>query len=282
MKIGFNTLYWTPFLSEKDFFLIEKVKKIGYDGIEVPLFEGNLAHYQSIGRFLEEQEMESTALAIIPDESRSPISSDPENRRRGFDHLKWAIDCCHAAGSKRLVGPFYQPLGSFTGHPPTVVERKFAAEVHRNASEYAREAGIILAVEPLNRFECHFLNTHDQGAAYVREVDHPNFHMMFDTFHANIEEKDPVDVLERNFGAIRHIHISENDRGAPGTGHVPWEGIFETLVKREYDGWLTVEAFSCVLPELAAATCVWREFDSSEEVLEKGYRLIFELWTKYS
>src|SRR5690606_36425779 len=173
------------------------------------------------------------------------------------------------------------PLGVFTGSPPTDEERKWAAGVHRDAAEYARSAGVALAVETLNRFECYFLNLHDQAAAYVRQVDHPNFHMMFDTFHANLEEKDPIGSLRRNLAFTRHVHISENDRGAPGTGHVPWEDVFRTLVAGGYDGWLTIEAFSRALPELAAVTRVWREYDPQEEVVEGGCRFIREQWDKH-
>lgn len=278
MKVGFNVLYWTPFLSSDHFHRIDQLKKIGYDGIEIPLFEGTPEHYRTVGQLLRDQELGATAVTVIPDESRNPISRDPANRRRGLDFLKWAIDCCEASGAEVLVGPFYQPLGAFTGSPPTEDERNFAADVHREAAAYGQTAGVALAVEALNRFECYLLNTHDQAAAHARRVDHPNFHIMFDTFHANMEEKDPVAALERNFKAVRHVHISENDRGAPGTGNVPWEGVFRTLASHNYDGWLTIEAFSRVLPELAAVTKVWREFDAPEAVYEGGHNFIREQW----
>jgi D-psicose/D-tagatose/L-ribulose 3-epimerase len=280
MKVGFNVLFWTPFFSEDHFHRIEALKAIGYDGLELPLFEGDPSYYQVVGKVLRDAGLRSTAVTVIPDESRSLVSPDAANRQRGVDYLKWAVDCCHAAGSEVLCGPMHQPLGIFTGLPPTDQERERAADAHREVATYAQSAGVALAVEALNRFECYFLNTHDQAAAHVRQVAHPNFHMMFDTFHANMEEKDTVQALARNIGLVRHVHISENDRGAPGTGQVPWEGVFQTLAAHGYDGWLTVEAFSRALPELAAVTKVWRQFDPMEAVYEGGHRFIRDSWAK--
>jgi D-psicose/D-tagatose/L-ribulose 3-epimerase len=282
MKVGFNLLFWTPFVSEDHFHRIEALQAIGYDGIELPLFEGDPSHYRTVGRLLRDAGLGSTAVTVIPDQSRSLVSPDAADRQRGIDHLKWAVDCCQAAGSEVLCGPFYQPLGVFTGLPPTDQEREHAAAAHHKVAEYAQSAGVALAVEALNRFECYLLNTHDQAAAYVQQVAHPNFHLMFDTFHANMEEKDTVQALARHVGSVRHVHISENDRGAPGTGQVPWDGVFQTLAAHGYDGWLTIEAFSRALPELAAVTKVWREFDPAETVYEGGHRFIRETWAKHS
>ncbi len=274
MKIGFNVLYWTTFLSEDQFGYLDQVKEIGYDGVELPVFSGTIEQYATIGKALKNAGLAATAVTVIPDQAHSPISENPEDRKRAFDYFQWAIDCSQAAGAEALIGPFYQPLGQFTGEPPTGDERKRAAEVHREAAEYAGTARVALAVEPLNRFECYFLNTLDQAAEYVAQVGHPNFHTMFDTFHANMEEKDPVQALRRNLGFVHHVHISENDRGAPGSGHVPWDGVFDTLVNGGYDYWLTIEAFSRALPDLAAVARVWREFDPPESVYEGGYRFI--------
>ncbi len=279
MKVGINLLFWTDVVTDKHLPVIEQMKTIGYDGVEFPLFGGEVSHYQHMGQALKDMGMAASAVTVIPGADCSPISTDKSSRQRGLDHLKWAIDACHALGADTLVGPFYQPLGEFTGEPPTEDERKWAAEVHRNAAEHgAQQAGVTMAVEPLNRFECYFLNTLDQAADHVRQVDHPYFQAMFDPFHANIEEKDIVGALRRNMDVIRHVHISENDRGAPGSGHTPWAEIFSTLVEAGYDGWLTIEAFRRALPGLAAATRVWREFDAPEAVFEGGHNFIRESW----
>jgi D-psicose/D-tagatose/L-ribulose 3-epimerase len=137
----------------------------------------------------------------------------------------------------------------------------------------------MLAIEPLNRFECYVLNTAEQAAAHVAAVDRPNFGYLYDTFHANIEERDPVGVIAPTARAIAHVHISENDRGAPGRGHIDHAAAIGALKAAGYDGWFTVEAFGQALPDLAAATRVWRPlFDSEDQVVTAGARVIRAAW----
>ena len=281
MKIGFNMLLWTPFVTEEHFYLFEKLKEAGYDGVELEIFEGTPDHYHTVSREIEKWGLESTAVTIIPDEEHNPISDVPEHRKASLDHLKWAIDCTAALGSRVLCGPFYQPLGSFSGQGPTDVEKQRAVEIHKQAADYASSNNVQLAIEALNRFECYFMNTMADGAKHVEAVNHPSFSLLYDTFHANIEEKDPIGCLEENLSKIIHVHIAENDRGTPGRGHVPWAETFSVLKSGGYDGWLTIEAFGRTLPELAATTSVWRELSgSNEEVYTEGIKMIKEGWAK--
>jgi D-psicose/D-tagatose/L-ribulose 3-epimerase len=119
----------------------------------------------------------------------------------------------------------------------------------------------------------------DDLCAYVASVGHPAISVMYDTFHANIEEADPVAAFARNATKVTHVHISENDRGVPGRGHVPWADTFRAIKASGYDGWLTIEAFGRSLPELAAATRIWRDLsESSEALYREGYRHIRNGW----
>ncbi|MBN1846071.1 MAG: sugar phosphate isomerase/epimerase [Sedimentisphaerales bacterium] len=279
MKIGFNVLLWTPAVEEEHFGLFETLKKTGYDGAELPIFGGQAAHYRKVGRALEDAGLACTGCTVIPDEQHNPISPEAQCRQGGLDYLRQVIDCCAAAGAEVLCGPFYQPLGQFTGQAPSEQEKKWAAEVIRQAADHADEAGITLALESLNRFECYFLNTLADGAAFVKRVDHPRVGMMYDTFHGNIEEKDPVGCVSENIDVIRHVHVSENDRGTPGRGHVPFRRIFKALRAGGYDQWLTIEAFGRSLPDLAATTCVWRDLSGSDdEVYQEGFKMIRQEW----
>ena len=139
-------------------------------------------------------------------------------------------------------------------------EKKWACEVHRQVADYAKQADICVVLEPLNRFECYFMNTLEEAGNYARMVNHSHLKIMCDTFHAHIEEKDVVQALTANKDVIAHIHISENDRGTPGLGQINFGQIISTLVANGYDNWLTIEAFGQALPEIAAATRVWRTF----------------------
>jgi len=279
MKTGINLLLWTPFVTEEQFDVLEALKAAGYDGVEVPLFSGDVDHYRKVAQALQDNGLACTTCTVMPDEEHNPISADAGHRQGAVDYLKWVIDCNEALGSEVLCGPFYQPLGTFSGVPPTEEEKQRAVEVHRQVADYARQANIQLAVECLNRFECYFLNTLDDGAAHARKINHPNFGVMYDSFHANIEEKDPVGCITKNIELIRHVHVSANDRGTPGKGHIPFDRIFQALRAGGYDQWLTIEAFGRSLPELAATTCVWRDLSASpEECYQDGHKMMRETW----
>ena len=280
MKIGFNLLLWTGHVTEEIFPLFAKLKAVGYDGVEIPIFDNSdPSSFARIGQVLKDNGLECTAVTVLPDEAHNAISPDPANRQGAIDHIKKVIDCARQAGVQTLCGPYYQVLGQFTGKFPTETELEHAAEVHRAIAPHAEAAGIRCGIEALNRFESHLLNTMEQAASYVKRVNHPAFGTMFDTFHANIEEKDPIGAIEtvHASGKLYHVHISENDRGTPGRGHAPCREAIRKLKALGYNGWLTIEAFGGSLPDLAAATRVWRDFFSSpEEVYTDGYKLIRE------
>ena len=279
MNIGMNLLLWTGHVTAEHYPVLAALKKTGFDGVELPIFEGDLAHYQKIGSELKKQGLRSTAVTVVSPEA-NPSSSDPAIRQAAVTRLKWVVDMLHSFGGETLCGPYHSPLGVFSGQGPTDDEKKHAADTLRIVAEYASQAKVKLAIEYLNRFECYFLTTAADTAALVKSVNHPNFGCMYDTFHAHIEEKDPAQAVATVAPYMRHVHISENDRGTPGSGQVNWKASFSAIKKTGYDGWLVIEAFGRALPELAAATRVWRDFfPSQEDVYERGIKFIREQWS---
>jgi D-psicose/D-tagatose/L-ribulose 3-epimerase len=279
--LGFNMLLWSTHVTEQHFPLFAGIKRAGFDGVELPIFEGTPDHFRTVGRAIRDNGLRATAVTVIPDAERSCTSADSAVRSASLDRLKWAIDCLAAAGGETLCGPFYQPLGVFTGEPPTKAERANVVSVHKGAAAYAARHNIKLSVEPLNRFECYVLNTVADSANVVRQVNEHNYGLLYDTFHANIEEKDPVGVIAPNIAQINHVHFSENDRGTPGKGHVPWAATMKALKQSGYDGWCVIEAFGRALPDLAAATRVWRDFfPNRDEVYQLGGKFLREEWAK--
>jgi D-psicose/D-tagatose/L-ribulose 3-epimerase len=277
MKYGFNLLLWTTHVTEEQFPLFGKLKAAGYDGLELPLFEGNSAHYKTVRKALDDNGLKSTAVTVVGPEA-SPIHADADVRQKGLDHVKWAIDMLHVCGGEVLCGPFHSPLACFSGCGPTDGEKNYAADVLRDAAQHARQANVTLAIEYLNRFECYFLTTAADTFALVKAVNHPSFGAMYDTFHANIEEKHAGPAIRLLAPVLRHVHISENDRGTPGTGHVAWDETFRTLKEIGYDGWLTIESFGRALPALAAATKVWRDLFPADEPWRRGIGFVKERW----
>ncbi|QEL13930.1 sugar phosphate isomerase/epimerase [Limnoglobus roseus] len=278
MKIGMNLLLWTGHVTEEHYPLLAKIKAAGYDGVELPLFEGDPSHFKKVKTELDKQGLKCTTVTVVNPE-HSPISPDASIRKAAHERHKWAIDCSAALGAETMLGPFHSPLGVFTGDGPTADEKKRAAEVLRQAAEYAKQANLMLAIEYLNRFECYFLTTAADAVALVKSVDHPNFRTMYDTFHANIEEVRPSTAIRTISPVLAHVHISENNRGTPGTGQVNWFETFRSLREVGYDGWLTIEAFGRALPALAAATRVWRDFfPSPDHVYTEGIGFIQSMW----
>jgi D-psicose/D-tagatose/L-ribulose 3-epimerase len=278
MKTGMNLLLWTGHVTEEHFPLLAKLKAAGFDGVEIPVFDGDVSHFRHLRSELDRNGLECTTVTIVPPDA-NPISPDAGIRRNAVDRLKWAIECNHALGAETMVGPFHSPLGVFSGGPPTADEKKRAADVLRQAAKYAQQANLTLAIEYLNRFECYFLTTAADAAALVESVDHPSFRTMYDTFHANIEERRPSDAIHAVAPVLAHVHISENNRGTPGTGQVNWAESFRTLREVGYDAWLVIEAFGRALPSLAAATRVWRDFfPSPEHVYENGLKFMKTMW----
>ncbi|MCI0457594.1 MAG: sugar phosphate isomerase/epimerase [Gemmataceae bacterium] len=278
MRTGMNLLLWTTHVTSEHFPIIAKLKQAGFDGVELPLFGGDAAHYRTLAQELKKQGLGCTTVTVATPEA-SPISPDAKVRQAAVERLKWAIEMTATLGGEILCGPYHSPLAVFSGSGPTDDERKRAADVLRQAAEEAKKANVLLAIEYLNRFECYFLTTAAQARALVKQVDHPSFRMMYDTFHANIEEKDIPQTIKSIADSFVHVHISENDRGTPGTGHVHWDETFKALRGVTYDGWLVIEAFGRALPDLAAATKVWRDlFPSAEEVYTRGLRFMKEKW----
>jgi D-psicose/D-tagatose/L-ribulose 3-epimerase len=272
MKIGMCMFLWTTRVGPEHEGLLADIRATGFDGVEIPVFEGTPDDYTRLGDMLDRLGLARTAVSALGDPAMDLISPDAAVRRAGVDRMHWVLDCSAALGADRVSGPLHSVLGQFSGQGPTADEFSRAVESQQRIGEHAAALGVTVGLEALNRFECYLLNTMDALAGFVRRVGHPNIRAMYDTFHANIEEADPVGALVRNRAEVAHIHISENDRGVPGRGNIPWAETFAAIGDIGYDGWLTIESFGRGLPDLAAATKVWRDFaESPEAVYRDGY-----------
>jgi len=278
MKTGMNMLLWTTHVTEEHFPILAKLKKTGFDGVEIPIFEGDVDHYKKVRKELDNLGLGCTIVACATPDA-NPISPDANLRKAAVTRMKGILEIGATLGADILAGPYHSPLGVFSGEPPTADEKKRGVEVLRQVAEEAQKVKIKLAIEYLNRFECYFLTTAADAAAFVKQVDHPSFRTMYDTFHANIEEKSPAQGVQALGDRFVHVHISESDRGVPGTGMVHWDESFKALRQAKYDGWLVIEAFGRALPALAAATKVWRDlFPSADDVYTKGLQFMKAKW----
>jgi len=272
-KIGFNTLVWSAVVSDDLFPIIDRLKEIGYDGVECLIGSPDEKAYKRFGEHAHNIGLETTSVFVVGVDE-NPVNPSSEIRARGLDRIKWGIDRAHDMSAKVMCGPFHSAHGFFTKKPPQDEEYQRCAEVLHTAGEYAAQAGITLALEALNRFECYLCNTMEQLQRLVKASDHPNVKAMFDTHHANIEEKKNQTALQTIAPYLAHVHISENDRGTPGDGLVQWDENFSALADIKYDGWLTIEAFSRNDPDFANAINVWREYSAPWDMATKGLAFI--------
>ena len=269
-KLGFNLLVWTASVSDEHFPIVDRLKKIGYDGIEICNGHQDPAAYRRLGAHLRNIGMEITCVTVLGADA-NPVSPDAAVRAKALDGLKWNIDRTVDAGSKLLCGPIQSAFATFSRADPKDEEYQRSAEVLRAAGDYAQQAGVTLALEALNRFECYLCNTMGQLRRLVELTNHPSVRAMFDTHHANIEEKHQVDAIRTIAPHLAHVHLSENDRGTPGSGHVNFAEALSTLASVGYDGWMTIEAFSRADPGFANAINVWREFSPAWDIAEGGH-----------
>lgn len=279
-KIGFNVLAWSAVITEDVKPIVERLKKIGYDGVEFFIGAPGDSAYKWMGAYCKDLSLEVTSVFVVGKDG-SPISEDASVRAKALDRIKWAIDRAHDLHAGILCGPFHSAHAHFAKRAPEEWEYSYGAEVLHAAGEYAAQANITLALESLNRFECYLCNTVEQLAHLVRLADHPNVRAMFDTHHANIEEKNFSAALKTIAPYLAHVHISENDRGTPGDGQVRFDEAFAALSNINYKGWLTIEAFSRNDPDFANSIGVWREFSDPWDIAEKGLPFIKDMCSKH-
>lgn len=279
MRLSINLLCLAGQIDETHASLLERIRDIGYDGVEIPVLAGKPDDYARLARRLDALGLSRTQTSIVPDPAANPLDPDPAVRARGLKHLEWIQDCAEALGAECIGGPFHAPIGHFTGEGPRADEIARGADAHRAMAERAQRNGYRLALEPLNRFETYFLNTMEQARDYAGAVGHPAFAIMPDTFHMNIEEQNPAQAIETIADHIGVFHVSENDRGIPGRGHIDFAAAFRTVKATGYDGWVVVEAFGAGLPELAAATRVWRPlFPDFETLFSESHDFVRRTW----
>jgi len=278
-KIGFNVLAWSAVMSDELMPIADKLKAMGYDGVECLIGSPDTTAYQRFGNHAHDLGLEITTVFVVG-KDENPISESPAVRSKALDRIKWAIDRAHDMQAKLICGPFHSAHAFFAHHAPEEREYAWSAEVLHAAGEYAAQADIILGLEALNRFECYLCNTMEQLTGLVQRVAHPNVKAMFDTHHANIEEKKIQAAIHKVAPVLAHVHISENDRGTPGDGHVHWEETFSALSAVNYSGWLTIEAFSRNDPDFANAIYVWREYSKPWDIAEDGLKFIKQMSLK--
>lgn len=270
MKLGVSAFAWAGTMEPWLLDLLPAIRNLGMEGFEIPMFDPALLPVAKIRSAFEQSGLECTVCAILPD-GINPISRDAGVRKIARGHLKRCVETTASLGAKLLGGPLYAPIGYFTGQRPTADERQWAVEAFQSLGETLEACDVTLAVEPVNRSETLFLRTAQEALALCQAVGHPRVGVTIDTFHANIEEKNPAAAVLSLGNHLRHMHISENDRSLLGQGHVDFPGIIKTLYAMGYQGYLMIEGFG-FLPEVKNSPgALWADRDVSPmEIASQG------------
>lgn len=270
IRFGLNALVYTASFSGRETGLVDRVAAMGYDGIEVLFGNLDLLDAKAARAAFASAGLGMTACCVMTEDA-NPCSPDAAVRAAALARLRRMIDLTSEMGGEAIAGPLYAPVRWLTGRARTGDEWGRARDVLGEAALHAQRAGIGMAIEPLNRFETHVLNTIGDAARLCAEVGSPALGVQVDTFHANIEEKDTGAAIRAAGPWVRHVHASENDRGVPGTGQVDWDGAFAALRDLGYARWITIESFATGIVDLCAAACIWRPiYDSAEALARDG------------
>jgi D-psicose/D-tagatose/L-ribulose 3-epimerase len=266
MKFGVNLYIWTANFTAADLPLFPRIRAAGFDGLEVPMYKGRDFALDALRKGLADTGLECTICSVLVD-GLSLIADDAAIRAKAVDQLRENIATTAEAGAKIIAGPLYAPLGQLPGRRRTPDEWHRAVDCWQQLGPWLAQHGVSAAIEPLNRFETYFLNTAADVARFCDEVGLPNVGVLFDTFHANIEEKSIADGYRTVARHLKHVHTCENDRGTPGSGHIEWDQVFAALREIRYDGWLTIESFGSNITEIAAAAAIWRDLAVTPEAV---------------
>ena len=271
-KFGVDTFIWTENFSKDDLWIIDKAKELGFEALDIAI-----AHPETFPTELVKERINKVGIPVVTSTTLNAganlISPDTAVRKHGVETLKRLVDINNALGSKILGGVNYAAWGYLTQKPRTEQEWEWSVTAMREAAEYAKVTGdMVIAVEPVNRFETHFLNTAEDAVKYCRDVGMGNVKVHLDCFHM-IREEESYEKAVKTCGKeyLGYIHVCESNRGIPGTGLVPWREFFQAIKEVDYSGPLVIESFDPGFEELNGMCAIWRKFaESGEELAVKG------------
>ena len=272
VTIGVDSFIWSENFSEKDLWIIRKAKELGFVPLDIAVAHPETFPTKKVKELASEVGLDLVTTTTL-NASTNIISPDSEVRANGVKSLKTLVDINNELGAKILGGVNYAGWGCLTGKPRTEQEWEWSVTAMRGVAEYAKETGdVVIAVEPVNRFETHFLNIAEDAVQYCQDIGTGNMRVHLDTFPMIREEtsfREAVNTCGNEY--LGYIHTCENNRGIPGTGLVPWEEFFTALTDIGYEGPLVIESFDPGAEELNRLCAIWRTFaDSGEELALEG------------
>jgi D-psicose/D-tagatose/L-ribulose 3-epimerase len=276
VKWGVHSLLWTDQFDHEPERIARKARAFGFDGVEIFVSPAEVESFDRnrVRRALNMEGLECIGCVAL-DPSTDVSSSDENTRRRGVEHLEKAAELFSELGANLVSGITYGVWGKLTGKSRTEEEWDCSVRSLREACRAARKSGVVIGVEPCNRFQTHFLSTAADAVKLAKEVNEPNIGVHLDTFHMNIEEKNFHDPIVSTGELLCYLHCCENDRGVAGAGNIDWDALFQALGEIRYDKWITLESYTPEIQSLAAGSAVWRQVaPSADAIASEGLKFV--------
>ncbi len=276
MKIGISAFAWCSHFGANHLNILPRIREFGIESLEVPLIGTAKLHTTALRRALDANDLEVSICAILPYD-RNPISPDPLARNRAIEHLRVCIETTAEIEGTILCGPLYAPLGYMPSPYRTVDEWNWGLDCFHQLGPLLAATGVSLALEPVNRAESHFMKTCAEARLFCDALQHHNIGVNLDTFHANIEEASIEVAVSASGHHLKHVHVSENQRGPLGSGHIDFSALVRELRRRSFSGALMIEGFGT--PDIKDNLLpLWRDPSiSSDRLVEQSFTYLKDL-----
>ncbi len=280
VDLGVSTWLWTsPFSTDDAEALFAKIAGLGYQVVEIAVEDPDLIDVAAVRKALADHGLRGIICGAFGP-TRDLTSDDESLQRTGMAYIERCLDVTNAIGARFFAGPMYAAVGKARMVSPEqrTIEWQRAVTNLRKVCDMAEARGLEIALEPLNRFESDLINNVDDLLRLIDDINHPAAKICLDMFHMNIEEPDPEEAIRRAGDKLVHVQVSENYRGTPGTGNASWGAYYRGLQAIGYRGAVSIESFTPVNKELAAAVCIWRDLaESQDQFASEGYAFL-EKW----
>lgn len=270
IRFGVSTWLWTSPFTTESVHLFPKIRKMGYDVVEIPVEYPEQIDTHKVKKALSDEGLAPIICGAFGP-SRDLTNEDPAVHQACFGYLQQCFDICNELGASFVAGPMYSAVGKARMVPPEQRKKEWhlAVENLHKVCTMAAAQELSIALEPLNRFESDLINTTEDVVRLVEAIDHPAAKVMVDSFHMTIEERDLEAALLLAGDRLIHVQVSENYRGTPGTGMTPWDSFACGLEKINYQGVISIESFTPEIKELAGAVCFWKNMAESQDAFAK-------------
>ncbi|MFI7235550.1 sugar phosphate isomerase/epimerase family protein [Streptomyces cyaneofuscatus] len=268
--IGANPWIWhSPVTGKALEEVLPRLAAWGFDCAELPLEQPGDWQPATTAELLADQGLTPAAVLAVMPPGRDLVRAAPTVVRTTQDYLRQCVDAAARIGAPVVAGPVYAAVGRTWQMDDA--ERTAAYEQWREnvapVVTHAAQAGVRIAVEPLNRYETSLFNTVDQTMAAMDGLSTQTVGVALDTYHQNIEERSLSDAVRRATGRIFHVQVCANDRGAPGDDHLDWPGFLDALDAEGHQGPLCIESFTAHNATIAVAASIWRPLAPSQDAL---------------